>query len=256
MLPLVLLHGYPLDHTMWFGVIAALGSGIRSIAPDLRGFGKTGEPHGDPSIDAMAEDVLELLRRDEIDRYVLAGMSMGGYVALAMAELAPDSIAGLAMINSQCYADSDDTKKSRREMIKKVRAEGPRAAAAASIPKMFAANHTDNPDYQAFVSEGAEKAGMAGICWALEAMARRPERCATMAESKTPTMIVHSAEDKFIPIDRAREMAKLRPDIHFVTVPNAGHAAVIESPDQVAAALRRFVELCSFPGGRAEENAS
>src|SRR3954463_12174882 len=96
LLPLVLIHGYPLDHTMWFGVIAALGGGVRTIAPDLRGFGKSEEPEGEPSLDAMAQDIVGLLDRNEIPRAVIAGMSMGGYVALALAEIARERVAGLA----------------------------------------------------------------------------------------------------------------------------------------------------------------
>src|ERR1051325_4231805 len=125
LLPLVLIHGYPLDHTMWFGVIAALGGGVRTIAPDLRGFGKSGAPHGEPSLDALAEDIIHLLERDEIPRAVIAGMSMGGYVALALAEMARERVAGLALVNSQTYADTDEARNGRREMIKKVRVEGP-----------------------------------------------------------------------------------------------------------------------------------
>src|ERR1044072_1296618 len=97
LLPLVLIHGYPLDHTMWFGVIAALGAGVRTIAPDLRGFGKAGLPHREPSVDAMAQDIVSLLDRENIPRAVIAGMSMGGYVALAVAELARERVAGLAL---------------------------------------------------------------------------------------------------------------------------------------------------------------
>src|ERR1051325_7642759 len=101
LLPLVLIHGYPLDHTMWFGVIAALGGGVRVIAPDLRGFGKSGAPHGEPSLDAMAKDVINLLDRENIPRGVIGGMAMGGYVALALAELAREKVAGLVLINLQ-----------------------------------------------------------------------------------------------------------------------------------------------------------
>src|SRR5690348_3702228 len=113
-LPIVLIHGYPLDRSMWYGVIAALGAGVRVIAPDLRGFGKAAPAEGEPSVEAMAEDVLELLMAEKIDRALIAGMSMGGYVALALSELDPNRVAGLALINSQVYADTDEVRAGRR----------------------------------------------------------------------------------------------------------------------------------------------
>jgi pimeloyl-ACP methyl ester carboxylesterase len=256
LLPLVLIHGYPLDHTMWFGVIAALGSGVRPIAPDLRGFGKSGPPQGEPSMDAMAQDVINLLGRDNIPRAVIAGMSMGGYVALAMAEMAREKVAGLALVNSQCYADTEEARKGRRELIKKVRAEGVAAASHAVIPKMFAPATVNNPDFQRFPIAGAEAAGVEGICWALEAMVRRPDRCHVLSEAAFPTLVLHGSEDKFIPGEKARKMAELNPATHFATIKGAGHGAVMEAPDDVARILRKFLGLCSNPTAAAGQTSA
>jgi 3-oxoadipate enol-lactonase len=247
LLPLVLIHGYPLDHTMWFGVIAALGGGVRTIAPDLRGFGKFGLPEGEPSLDAMAQDLVALLDRDEIPRAVIAGMSMGGYVALALAEMARERVAGLALVNSQTYADTEEARHGRREMIQKLRAEGPHVAAQAIIPKMFAGARADNPDFQKFPMNGAAAAGIQGLSWALEAMARRPDRSHVIADASFPTLILHGVEDKIVPLEKARKMAELNPQTHLATVKGAGHGAVMEAPDDVANYLRRFLELCSAP---------
>jgi pimeloyl-ACP methyl ester carboxylesterase len=256
LLPLVLIHGYPLDHTMWFGVIAALGGGIRTIAPDLRGFGKAGPPFGEPSLDAMAQDIINLLERENIPRAVIAGMSMGGYVALAMAELAAEKVAGLALVNSQTYADTDEVRAGRRAMMQKVETEGPGPAAKAVIPKMFAPSRVENPDFQKFPINGAEAAGVEGISWALEAMARRPDRSHVIASATFPTLIIHSVEDRFIPIEKARKMAELNAQTNFVTAKNAGHGAAMEAPDEVANFLRKFLELCSAPAKPATHSAS
>jgi pimeloyl-ACP methyl ester carboxylesterase len=260
LLPLVLIHGYPLDHTMWFGVIAALGGGVRTIVPDLRGFGKAGPPDGEPSLDAMAQDIVNILDRNNVPRAVIAGMSMGGYVALALAEMARERVAGLALVNSQTYADTDEARKGRREMIQKIRAEGPDVAAQAIIPKMFAPSRAGNPDFQKFPINGAAAAGMEGLSWALEAMARRPDRSHVIADSRFPTLIVHSIEDKIIPMEKARKMSELNPQTHVATVKGAGHGAAMEAPDDIANYLRKFLEMCSAPAqtasGRAATNAS
>jgi pimeloyl-ACP methyl ester carboxylesterase len=256
LLPLVLIHGYPLDHTMWFGVIAALGGGVRAIAPDLRGFGKAGPPFGEPSLDAMAQDIINLLERENIPRAVIAGMSMGGYVALAVAELACEKVAGLALVNSQTYADTDEVREGRRAMIQKVDSEGPGPAAKAIIPKMFAPSRVENPDFQKFAINGADAAGVEGISWALEAMARRPDRSHVLSGATFPTLIIHSPEDRLIPIEKARKMAELNPQTHLVTVKNAGHGAAMEAPDEVANYLRKFLELCSAPAKPAAHSAT
>lgn len=255
LLPVVFIHGYPLDHTMWFGVIAALGAGVRSYTPDLPGFGKTAPLGGEPSIEALAHSVLDLLKRENVERAVIAGMSMGGYIALAMAEMAPQKFAGLALISSQPFADSDETRAQRREMIKKVRSEGAYAAAKAIIPKFFAPSRADDPTYQRFPLEGAEAAGIEGVSYALEAMARRADRSSLIANAPFPTLILHGAEDKIVPLEKAREVAALNPNAFFVPVKNSGHGAVIESPDEAAAALRRFLEICSKTPNQAKSAA-
>lgn len=247
LLPLVLIHGYPLDHTMWFGVIAALGGGVRASAPDLRGFGKAEPLEGEPSIDAFANDIISQLGREGIDRAVIAGMSMGGYVALALAEKAREKVAGLALVNSQSFADTEEARAGRREMIKKVRAEGVSAATDAILPKMFTPARAKNPDFQRFVVEGANAAGVDTICWALEAMARRPDRSHILEDGEIPTLVLHGAEDQLIPAEKARKMAALNAKTHFVALKNAGHGAAMETPDEVATNLRKFMEICSHP---------
>jgi pimeloyl-ACP methyl ester carboxylesterase len=222
-----------------------LGSGIRTIAPDLRGFGKTMPAEGEPSLEAMADDVLDQLKKEGIERAVVAGMSMGGYVALAIADRDASRIAGLALVNSQVYADTDETRAGRREMIKKIRAEGPGAAAQAAIPKLFAPARASDPDFQRFAIEGAEKAGVGGLTWALEAMARRPDRSKVIEEANFPLLILHSTEDRFIPVEKATEMAALNREAHMVIIKGAGHCAAIETPDEVASTLRKFLEICS-----------
>jgi pimeloyl-ACP methyl ester carboxylesterase len=230
---------------MWYGVIAALGSGVRAIAPDLPGFGRSGPPAGEPSIDVMADAVLAHLKNEGVERAVFAGMSMGGYVALAIAQKAKEKVAGLALVNSQTFADTDEARAGRRERIKKVRAEGAISAAHAILPQLFAPKRADDPDFKRFPIEGAEKAGIEGITWALEAMARRPDRSAIIADAKFPVLILHSVEDRLIPVEKARQIAALNPKTHFVLVKGAGHGAAIEAPDETASALRKFLEICS-----------
>lgn len=237
MLPLVLLHGYPFDHTMWNGVVDALKWKERLITLDLPGFGKSPVLSGEPSMERMAEGVVKVLEDAALGRLVLAGFSMGGYVSLAVAQKVPSRIAGLALINSQPFADSEEVRAGRRAMIEKVRKEGPGAAAEAALGKMFSQARSNDPDLAKLPREGAEKAGAAGIMYALDAMARRPDRTEFLEGFDVPKLLIHSPEDRFIPVDRIRALGMRLSNIQYVEIPEAGHATPLEAPEAIAKAL-------------------
>jgi pimeloyl-ACP methyl ester carboxylesterase len=231
--PLVLLHGYPFDHTMWEKVVAKFEADRRFLAPDLRGFGV--EPGStEPSLELMADDVAQQLSGEA----VVVGFSMGGYVALALAEKHPELVAGLALINSQAAADTEEARQGRRAMIETVRKEGVRAATDAAIPKLFA-----NPreELSRYALNGAERAGVAGITWALEAMARRPDRTQVLRQLGKPILILHSTGDKFIPVTRARELATSL-KAKYIEIEGTGHCTPLEAPDKAAVAIKDFAD--------------
>lgn len=242
---LILIHGYPFDHTLWNDVIAELGREVATFAPDLPGFGNDPVETSEPSIDRFGDDVLESFRMHHAGSAVVAGMSMGGYVALSMAERHAHDIAGLGLISTQAIADTDEGRKARREMIEKVRRQGPAVAAEAVMAKMFGRDGEQRPDLLEIPRRAAENAGTDGICWALEAMARRPDRTALLARLHVPVTVVHGAEDRIVPIARAHEMAKIIPGANFVEVIGAGHATPLENPKAVAAALRDLLNLAA-----------
>jgi pimeloyl-ACP methyl ester carboxylesterase len=231
--PLVLLHGYPFDHTMWEKVVAKFEPDRRFLAPDLRGFG-VDPGTAEPALELMADDVAQQLPGEA----VVAGFSMGGYVALALAERHPKLVAGLALINSQAAADTDEARQGRRAMIEKVRNERTRAATDAAIPKLFASPREELTRY---ALKGAERAGVVGIMWALEAMARRPDRTKVLRQLGKPILILHSTDDKFIPAERARDLAT-NLKAKYVEIEGAGHCTPLEAPEKVAAAIKDFAD--------------
>lgn len=237
-IPLLLIHGYPFDHTMWFSTIASLGSKAKVIAPDLPGFGKA-PPLFDskPSITAYADFLADHLDENKHDKVAIAGMSMGGYVALAFAEKFRDRILGLGLISTQAAADTSEARQARKDMIEKIREKGPAVAADAIVPKVFAQNRPSNPELWKYLEQGAERAGTKGLTWALQAMAGRPDRSNFLAELDCPVLIVHGTEDAIIPISKARATADLCQKPSFVEITGAGHATPLEAPDQVANAL-------------------
>lgn len=242
-IPVVLIHGYPFDHTMWFSTIAVLGSKARVIAPDLPGFGRNPVLRDQtPALEEYADFIAEELARNSYDKALIAGMSMGGYVALAFAERYPDKLYGLGLISSQAAADSPEAKTARAETIKKIRAKGVSVVNETILPKLFADKASD--ELKRYPIEGAEKAGVEGLCWALEAMAKRPDRTAVLKALTIPVLIVHGAHDKIIPNSRARALAEDHNNAIFVDVPAAGHATPLEAPDAVAGGIVRLLNIC------------
>jgi pimeloyl-ACP methyl ester carboxylesterase len=239
---LILIHGYPFDHFLWNFVAEPLRKITRVVAPDLPGFGGRPVAEGEPSIDVMADDVVRVMAKENINRGVIAGMSMGGYIALSIAERYPDRVLGLGLISTHCWADTDEMKKGRRQMIEKVKKEGVVAAVNAALPKLFAPANANREDLKKFPIEGAAKAGVDGICYALEAMARRPDRSSVVKNARFPLLVLHGVEDKFIPLERAREMAALNPKAEFVEMPSAGHGAPVEAADEVVRALENLLK--------------
>jgi pimeloyl-ACP methyl ester carboxylesterase len=244
-IPLLLIHGYPFDHTMWFSTIASLGSKAKVIAPDLPGFGKSPVlSDKKPGMEAYAQFLIDHLDANKHDQVVIAGMSMGGYVALAFAEKFPDRLCGLGLISSQAAADTAEGKAARKDTIQKIRDKGISAVTEAIIPKLFANEKIASSDLRQYPEQGAEKAGGDGLIWALRAMADRPDRGHVLASLEIPVLVLHGSEDKIVPIEKARAMAAVCPKPIFVEVEGAGHATPLEAPDQVAAGLARLINAC------------
>lgn len=238
--PLVLLHGYPFDHSMWDPVRSLLPGDWQIAAPDLPGFGREPASSSEPSLDIVAEFIERQLAAWNISSAAVAGFSMGGYVALSLLEKFPNRVARLALINSQPFADSDEVRTGRRAMVERVRREGPEAASKAALLKLFAPGKANDPVLSGYTVRGAQAAGVVGITWALEAMARRPERTQVLQKMQQPLLIVHSTHDQFIPVERIREFARARAGTTYVEVPGAGHGTPLENPQAVARALIDF----------------
>jgi pimeloyl-ACP methyl ester carboxylesterase len=234
---LLLVHGYPFDHSLWDQVLTFLPGDFEVLAPDVRGFGGLPVPGEDPSLELLADDLAGLLEQRGINHAVVAGMSMGGYISLAFAERHRGLLAGLGLISSQAAADTSEARAARRAMIDRIRREGPSAAAQAAIPKLFSSQNAGRADLTRMALSGAQCAGVEGLAWALEAMARRPDRTDVLRSIEVPVLVAHGPFDQFIPAQSARELAVLPADGTYVEIPDAGHATPIEAPGPVAKAL-------------------
>ncbi len=241
----VLLHGFPLDRSIWKAQATTLGARYRVIAPDLRGHGETPAPEGIYPMDDMADDVVELLDALKItEPVVVGGLSMGGYVALSMAVRHPRRLRGLMLINTRAAADPPATAQVREELARQVEAAGSAGPAVATmLPKLFGPTaRTRRPEVVAAVAERMEKTPARGVAGALRGMAGRPDRTADLPRITLPTLVVAGADDALIPIDESTRMAEALPGAQLVVIPDVGHLAPVEDPEATSAAIRKFLD--------------
>lgn len=231
--PLVLLHGYPLDHHLWDEVAPLLADTFELILPDLRGFGESSTVDSFYTMEDIASDIAALLDHLEIQKTAIVGHSMGGYVALAFARLYPERLTGLGLVSTQVLADPPDRRDGRYKSAAEVADKG-----IASVVETMTPKFTADPQLQKFARENMERQQPAGYIGALKAMAERVDSTPLLATLHVPVVIVHGDADSLIPIDRAREVQAALPDAHLVEIRGAGHMPMMEDKEKTAEALR------------------
>ncbi len=239
--PVLFIHGYPLDRALWAAQLDGLRH-HRLLAPDLRGFGDSvvGNPPA-VSIDAHADDLAALLERLAIPRAVVVGLSMGGYVALAMAERHRDRLAGLVLIDTRAGADDATGRAGRDAAIATIREGRAREVVRGLAGRLFAAD-TPSADRDPVIAR-MEGVPADGLVAALEAMRDRPDRRSLLPRlAGLPTLVVVGSDDRITPPAEARAMAGAIPGAELVEVEGAGHLAPVERPDTVNEALQRFLD--------------
>lgn len=240
----VLLHGFPLNRSMWSAQDSDIGSIYRVIAPDLRGHGETAAPDGIYTIDDMADDVLDLLNALQLrEPIVLGGLSMGGYIALSLIARHPERVRALMLMDTRSGADSPEAALGREELAKKVeasRSAGP--VVDAMMPKLFSpTTRSLHPEPMARVRRMMEKTPARAVAGALRGMAARPDRTSDLARIEVPTLVLVGADDTITPPEEARAMAEAIPGARLEIIPNAGHLAPLENAAASNAAILRFL---------------
>src|SRR3990172_7110710 len=178
----IFVHGYPLDHTMWKPQLQGLRVHVRCIAPDLRGFGESEGTGESSSMDDFASDLVALMDYLQIERAVVCGLSMGGYVALAFAEHWPDRLAGLILANTRSGADSEAGRAGRMAAVKVAEEQGAGAIAESLLPKLLGEKtRNENPELVERVRAMMTRQPVEGITAALRGMAARPDRTPLLA---------------------------------------------------------------------------
>lgn len=235
--PILWIHGFPLASSIFEQQLAIRGA--RHVMPDLPGFGQSRPDGAELSIDDYARIAIDELNHRGIDRAVFAGLSMGGYICLAAARLAPERLRALILLDTRETPDTPEAKKGRYASIEKVGKEGIAPIVDSMLPKMLTADAPQ--EMKERVREIMSSSSPEGVTAALRAMAERSDSTAVLAKIDVPTMIIVGEEDTITPPADAERMEKAIRGARLVRVRGAAHLANVEKADDVNRAIGSFV---------------
>ena len=228
--PIIFIHGYPLDHTIWLPLIPELQKHARLILPDLRGHGQSPAPVGVYSMELLAADILTLMDKLGLEKAVIAGHSVGGYIALHFARDYPERLAGLALVASHCFSDLPERKQDRLDITEKVE----RTGKTDFIGESMLPNLTPDKVLQEKLRLIIEKAKPAGVTGINRGMAQRKDTCEVLSNLNVPTVIIAGELDKYLSVEKVNQMADLMKKPWLEIIPGTGHMLMMEAPQKVS----------------------
>ena len=240
--PLLLLHAFPLSSAMWLDQREGLAARFRVLTPDMRGFG--GSPLGteEPSVDAMADDVAALLDTKGIDRAIIGGHSMGGYVALAFCRRHPDRILGVVLADTKATEDTGEARAERIRAAERLESEESVSVLLDDLLPRLVGPTTMSRRALVYgrVRGLVQSAPPIAAAWAQRAMAGRPDSLGALADFRAPTLVLQGAEDAIVTEDDARAMTEALPNAELIMIPGSGHLAAVEQPELFNDAVTEF----------------
>jgi 3-oxoadipate enol-lactonase len=237
--PLVLVHGHPFDHTMWAPQIAEFSATRRVIAPDLRGYGASPRTPGVTRFARFAQDIEELLDDLKVETFVLAGLSMGGQIAMDGYRRFGDRVRGLVLADTFPAAETPEGVQARNAMADRLLREGMRGYADEVLDKMVAP-YAD-AEVKAHVHRMMTSAPPEGAAAALRARAARPDYRDLLTRVTVPALVVVGADDSYTPVSDARDMHAALPDSTLRVIEGAAHMPNLERAEEFNEVLGEFL---------------
>jgi YbgC/YbaW family acyl-CoA thioester hydrolase len=242
--PILFIHGFPLDRTVWRHQLAGL-SRWKRIAPDLRGAGASSAPADGYSVARYADDIVHVLDALGLERAVVCGLSLGGYILFELLRRHPGRVRAAVFCNTKAAADSAEARRGRDEMAALAEREGTGGGAVAErlLPQLLApATFAAQPDVVAHVREMINRTPVPGLVGALHALRDRPDSTPMLGTIGVPVLVVAGEDDKIAPSGGMRAMAQAIPGAQFAVIPAAGHLAPLEQPLATSRTLADFLD--------------
>lgn len=246
-IPVVLVHAFPLDSRMWREQVRALSDIADIHTPNVRGFGgnrlQEKERVEEWTVGLFAFDLLQYLDNAGIDRAVLGGCSMGGYIAFEFWRRYPARVAGMILCDTRAEADTHEARENRKQMIERVRQEGTGFLAQFTSEKLVGKTTRErNPGLVHEVAQWATEAPSETVIGALHALASRPDSTDTLRTISVPVLLLFGDEDIVTPPECGERMLSGLPNARMHLVPAAGHLSPLEAPDFVNALVAEFLQ--------------
>lgn len=242
--PILFVHGFPLNHSMWREQLEAFVSDYRVIVPDLRGFGDSDVTEGTVMMEQHADDLLALLDELNVDGpVILCGLSMGGYIAWQFQQKFPERLRALILCDTRAIADTPDGVENRKRLAKMVVENGSAAVASAMLPNLFSPVTGDRD--QSVIDELRQTIAATspqGIAAASLGMAERPDVTSLLPSIETPTLLIVGEDDGISTPKEMKTIADAMPNARLEVIPEAGHMSPLENPRPVNEAIREFLQ--------------
>lgn len=241
---IVLLHGFPLDRSIWTGIAMFFSNNYKLIIPDLPGSGKSSFVKEDLTMEDMAEFVYEILVHESVQRAIVVGHSMGGYVALAFADMYPEAVVGIAMVHSTAFADNDEKKEQRRKSIQLFKKGGKEPFIKQMIPVLFSESYKkSNKDTVKTIESSALLTNSNSLTAFYNAMIERQDKSDRLQSIQRMLWVV--GEDDAIIKKEVIMQQTSSSNVNFVYVyNNCGHMSMYEQPNLLKEHLLSFADYC------------
>jgi 3-oxoadipate enol-lactonase len=247
--PVIFLHAFPLNRSMWSDVMVALlnEQRFRLVALDWRGFGESEISVDRSTMELLADDVAGLMDVLGMQQAVLCGLSMGGYVAFAFLRKYPERVRGLILADTRPGADNEEGKENREKVARLAEEQGSGTIADLQVPRLLSEyTRQQHPEVVARVQQMIYAATPAGIAAASRGMAERVDSTDLLTRISCPTLVLVGEQDELTPPTVARDYATKIPGVRFATIPQAGHLSILEQPEAFFHVVREF--LPGIPG--------
>ena len=240
----LLVHGFPLDHSMWKPQIEALAVRHRVIAPDLRGFGQSRGDDETTTMQQFADDLAGLLDALGVTEPVdLCALSMGGYIAWQFWQHHWDRLGRLILCDTRAASDTPEGAQGRLDLAASVEQSGALPVADSMLPKLFAPQSlSSGADYVEATLQVMASTRPSTIAAALRGMASRPDMTSELGNIGVPSLLLCGEHDAITPADEMRRVAAAMPEATFHTIYGAGHMSPLERPERVNHLILEFLQ--------------
>jgi 3-oxoadipate enol-lactonase len=239
---IIFIHGFPYDHMMWKEQIKEFSQNYFCVAYDIRGLGQSSAGNGQFTMELFVDDLEAIINELKVDKPILCGLSMGGYISLRALERFPEKFSAAILCDTRSEADNDEGKLKRAAGIKRINTEGLAPFAKEFITNCFGDHFKKNKKTELDkIIDNSSKFDPAGVKGCLLAMLGRTDTTESLEKIKIRTLLICGEQDALTPPVVMKEMLKKINNAEYVEIKKAGHMTPIENPEEVNSALRKFL---------------